>query len=884
MLAQEAEGGLLAQFKAKLRTSRKSGARSGRSSTARIDQRSLEADDLDLADEAVNRLSNDEQHFDSFESYLRMCCAIKAAYAQDPGRGRKAFEGFAERWPYGNPPKDVGALWRSLSPPYSLGWEYIVTQVRTQDDKRQKLREGSFDSEEERRALEAWAKEDNGANRLKEGGEHFGLILVRRDFAPFMTDDDADGGAWMRSEIQAHCAKAAAAALRGDGAPLQHVLREWVSKGHVGAVEAFAWLGEELLRQAGEHGAAKAAQLIAEAVESVVALASVGELVEHPRAAAVLQQLDRIDPLKAQQLRQMLARHPSWNKGGLGLLKKVIARSGRKHRASSARSNDTEDRRPTVFYRPECMHDVADGIARHLAVPGPGPGAWAVHAYGGQVVRPVIAPPRTVRQMLALDGQRYPRMVVLRPLEQHSLRKLVMQRMNLRTWNSQANDYRSAKPPDDLLQMVLQTQDGFAPLTGLLEAPTIMPDGRVLQEPGYDRETGLLLVFEAGSFAKLPSNPTKEEARSAYKWLVGCLLDDFPFASRLDTVVAVALLITALVRRALDVAPGFLIRAALQSSGKTALVDLIFRVAFGRPAAAASLPKSEEEMAKRIVGFLREGQSGVLFDNADDGHRLDSSELAKLLTSEVYQGRLLGTNQEVQLPTTALLAFTGNALRLSRDLATRVIACTLAPMTERPEQRTYTRPDLAGWAANHRGEVVIRALTIVKAYLDWIAEQPDERIAARTRFSQWDSMVRQPLLWLFDGDNGHDLAHSFEDNLGRDVTADPHDEAAAALFETFGTTPFTAAAVWGKISSDQWEDPFSSTDQVSLAAALQTLATLGGNRSQLTAHRVGYLISGLVNRPVRGHMLRVLRQLPGDRTKEYGFVPLPSGTASSSHP
>ncbi len=56
-------------------------------------------------------------------------------------------------------------------------------------------------------------------------------------------------------------------------------------------------------------------------------------------------------------------------------------------------------------------------------------------------------------------------------------------------------------------------------LEAVVECPVLRPDGTVLDEPGYDAATGLLLI-PRGRFAKLPARPTNEDARHAVESLL----------------------------------------------------------------------------------------------------------------------------------------------------------------------------------------------------------------------------------------------------------------------------------------------------------------------------------------------------------------------------
>jgi putative DNA primase/helicase len=90
-------------------------------------------------------------------------------------------------------------------------------------------------------------------------------------------------------------------------------------------------------------------------------------------------------------------------------------------------------------------------------------------------------------------------------------------------------------------------------LAGTITAPTLRPDGTVLQEPGYDAATRLWYDPGKTKFPKVPKAPSRERPRrssccAAFK--------TFPFAAaEVDESVALAALLTGLMRRTLPTAP-----------------------------------------------------------------------------------------------------------------------------------------------------------------------------------------------------------------------------------------------------------------------------------------------------------------------------------------
>ena len=60
-------------------------------------------------------------------------------------------------------------------------------------------------------------------------------------------------------------------------------------------------------------------------------------------------------------------------------------------------------------------------------------------------------------------------------------------------------------------------------LAGIIDAPTLRPDGSILSKPGYDQATGLLLITNETAFPSIPDQPTKAEAVAALQLLSHCI-------------------------------------------------------------------------------------------------------------------------------------------------------------------------------------------------------------------------------------------------------------------------------------------------------------------------------------------------------------------------
>lgn len=279
-------------------------------------------------------------------------------------------------------------------------------------------------------------------------------------------------------------------------------------------------------------------------------------------------------------------------------------------------------------------------------------------------------------------------------------------------------------------------------LVNTLDAPTLRPDGSILQQPGYD--TATRLYYEPNvAFPVLSDTPSRADAELALDMLRRALRT-MPFAGECDESVALALLLTSLVRRSLPSAPlgGISAPARASGTGKTLLADVIAILATGTPAPAMNLPATDEEAAKTALAVLLSGDAVVLIDNVE--RPMAGEWLCSILTSEVFKQRMLGRSEEVSVPTNALFLATGNALTITGDLRTRALLCKLDAKTENPESRDFDF-DLKELAANLRPQLVAAGLTVMRAF---IVAREVPQVKPWGRFEDWSRMVRAPLVWL----------------------------------------------------------------------------------------------------------------------------------------
>jgi hypothetical protein len=280
-------------------------------------------------------------------------------------------------------------------------------------------------------------------------------------------------------------------------------------------------------------------------------------------------------------------------------------------------------------------------------------------------------------------------------------------------------------------------------LTGIVEAPTLRPDGTILSEPGYDAATGLLLDTGGVDFPAVPERPTKEDAEEALR-LIQDVIRAFPFKDEASKAAGVALMITPNVRKACRAVPLTVISAPKMAAGKTLLACVAGYARLGRMPTLMPPAGDPNEERKRLLGVLLDGDEIVVVDNVDG--KMKSDALCTAVTEPVFTDRMLGVNDKVTARSGTMFVATGNNLAVVGDLSSRVVGCLLDPGCEHPEERRFD-VNLHETVPAMLPRLVVAALTIVRAYLA-AGEPMKGKLPNFARFEDWSRLVREPLKWL----------------------------------------------------------------------------------------------------------------------------------------
>lgn len=381
------------------------------------------------------------------------------------------------------------------------------------------------------------------------------------------------------------------------------------------------------------------------------------------------------------------------------------------------------------------LSQAVDAAERALIDSGSG-----LYQRGSLIIRPVIAQIPTADGG-ATTGYR------LAPVKTAHVVECMTRAARWERFDGRAKDYVATDCPQKIAETYL-ARDGLwrlPRLAGVIHAPTLRHDGSVLDHPGYDEATGLLLEPLGDVFPPVPGEPDQEDAAEALL-LLKELIGTFPFVGSADTAVALSAICTVLVRRSLPSAPLHALTSPVAGSGKTYVADIASMIATGRPAAVISQGATAEELEKRLGAALLAGDGVVNIDNCD--HPLGGELLCQAITQRALKIRVLGQSTNVEVPSNATILATGNNLVLTGDMTRRALLCSLDPQCERPELREFKQNPLEVIRAN-RGIYVVAALTALRAYK--IAGRP-EQATPLGGFVEWSRMVRDALIWLGEVD------------------------------------------------------------------------------------------------------------------------------------
>ena len=331
-----------------------------------------------------------------------------------------------------------------------------------------------------------------------------------------------------------------------------------------------------------------------------------------------------------------------------------------------------------------------------------------------------------------------------------TLRERLTRVARFQRFDKRSEKWTEALPSEPVVNAILArgAYTKVRPLIGIIESPSIRPDGTLIQVPGYDPPTGYLYV-PSGEFPTVPEEPTREEAERALEELEEPF-GEFPFAGEDHRASTTAAVLTIVGRPAiLGPTPAFVHDANVRGSGKTLKADAVCTIGTGRATAKMNYPADEVELEKVLAAYALRGAPIVNFDNVVG--TFGGGPLDRCLTAgDLVELRILGTNEVPAVRWRAVVMATGNNVALTGDTSRTLLSRLESPLENPEERQDFLHPNLLEWVRAERPRLVVAALTILRAW--HVAGRPRGGCRTWGSFEAWSSMIPPAIVFAGGAD------------------------------------------------------------------------------------------------------------------------------------
>jgi hypothetical protein len=449
---------------------------------------------------------------------------------------------------------------------------------------------------------------------------------------------------------------------------------------------------------------------------------------------------------------------------------------------------------------------------------------------------------------------------VLEPINIAALLNIYSTHLRFEKWDRRKNNWMPTNCPREVAEQYLNRPSEWRvpTLSGIINVPTLRPDGTILNQPGFDEATGLLYIPDGTALPAIPEHPSKDEAKSALAILKDELLADFPFTTPADRSVALSFLLSSCARWCFAHAPMHCFSAPVAGSGKGKLVNVAAVISDGLPAAAMDFSSDTEELRKNIEASLMQGISTFNLDNVDAP--LGGRRICSLITEDSVRARILGQSKVLEIRSSILFSANGNNLRLKGDMRRRAILCYIDPKRADPENRDFTF-DPVERARTNQGRYVVAVLTVLLAYIQ--AGYPIN-VPKYGSFEEWGKLVRGALIWLGETDPVETVESIKVDEPEADALATIHEawEAAIGLDEAITVRALIEKAEKGKEFTPLGDEP---SPAARLSDALLTVASNG--QGHISHVKLGYWLRA--NKNTMSRNLRIVSSGMRDGNRQW---------------
>lgn len=338
------------------------------------------------------------------------------------------------------------------------------------------------------------------------------------------------------------------------------------------------------------------------------------------------------------------------------------------------------------------------------------------------------------------------------------------------------------------------------PLDAIARAPFLRENGSVCDVEGYDPESRVLYV-PSTNYPPIPENPTRRDALEALSRLREPF-NEFPWKEGASEAAFISHILAEAARLAMETCPMYVYDAPMAGTGKSTLQEMAARIVHGTEPALRPWVADEDEIRKSLYACLMAGDRSIWFDNVPDGIKIRSSVLEAFITSSVWKDRKLGESTTTGIANKTVLVASGNNLTPVAALARRCLVIRLDANTENLRERVFRITNPRRYIMEHRPQLLVDALTIIKAYIAVSVEGKGEMPVSLPSFERWSQLAREPLIWLGMDDPVVTQLHETDDesqNVG---------PIYERLIANFGVRSFTAgdmARIVGSLSDESNE-------------------------------------------------------------------------------
>jgi len=401
------------------------------------------------------------------------------------------------------------------------------------------------------------------------------------------------------------------------------------------------------------------------------------------------------------------------------------------HPAAAAWKRETEKQLGVIIVGGE-LHAQVDALHQAL-IDNPG---FNIYQRGGGLVEIVFIPSKNNSEKISpADGTTSIVYVSATRLRDKGTRHAIWSK-----YDERMKGYKYVDCPKDVSETLLARNEwkDVRVLNCIQHCPTILPDGTLIMQPGYNSALGIFFWFDA--WLQLEDEPSLAGAQKALEFLENWI-SEIPFRDDASRSCYLASIFTGIIRGQLSSAPIFAIDSSIAGAGKTLLAIGSSLVLNGYPPAVITQPREDSEARKVIFSALSAGDPIIVVDNV---RQFGGDVWCAITTSDTYRDRLLGQSKMISVSTRVLIYITGINPVYYADVVRRLLNIRLEPATERPEERTFKK-DFKTWTLGNRQSLINAAMIIMRAHI--LAGSPDCGLKPFGGFEEWSSRVRAPLVW-----------------------------------------------------------------------------------------------------------------------------------------